>query len=151
MSSPNSFRSMAWLTALQALAMALPLLSMPILARALGVAAFGQVMWALGLSVLAVVWVDAGLNGESQRQVALGGSEETLANQHLDGAVLDEYFRERLHLGTVEVAMAERLLRGEVPRLDGVIVVQHEALEAHRDELERHVAADAAAPDDSDG
>lgn len=79
MSSPNSFRSMAWLTALQALAMALPLLSMPILARALGVAAFGQVMWALGLSVLAVVWVDAGLNGESQRQVALGGSEETLA------------------------------------------------------------------------
>ena len=32
-----------------------------------------------------------------------------------------------------------------------VTVVQHEALEAHRDELERHVAADAAAPDDSDG
>ena len=79
------------------------------------------------------------------------GSEETLANQHLYGAVLDEYFRERLHLGTVEVAMAKRFLRSEVPRLDDVIVVQKEAFEAHRDELERHVAADAAAPDDGDG
>lgn len=59
--------------------MALPLLSMPILARALGVEAFGQVMWALGLSVLAVVWVDAGLNGESQRQMALSSTEEEQA------------------------------------------------------------------------
>jgi polysaccharide transporter, PST family len=78
-SSTHSIRSVVWLTALQALAMTLPLLSMPILARALGVAAFGQVMWALGVSILAVVWVDAGLNGESQRQMALSNSEEAQA------------------------------------------------------------------------
>jgi PST family polysaccharide transporter len=54
--------------------MLIPLLTLPILARALGVEVFGQVMLAQSLVLLGVVFVDAGFNTESQRRVAIAQS-----------------------------------------------------------------------------
>lgn len=55
----------------QVLGMLIPLLTLPVLARALGVAVFGQVMLAQSLVLLGVVFVDAGFNTESQRRAAI--------------------------------------------------------------------------------
>jgi polysaccharide transporter, PST family len=59
------------LVVFQILGMAIPLLTLPFVARALGVAEFGKVMLAQAIVFFGVVFVDAGFNTESQRRVAL--------------------------------------------------------------------------------
>jgi polysaccharide transporter, PST family len=58
----------------QTLAMLLPLVTLPILAKALGVQGFGQVMLAQAVVFFGVVFVDAGFNTESQRRLALAST-----------------------------------------------------------------------------
>jgi PST family polysaccharide transporter len=58
----------------QMLAMVLPLITLPILAKALGVQGFGQVMLAQAVVFFGVVFIDAGFNTESQRRLALANN-----------------------------------------------------------------------------
>lgn len=60
-----------WLVIFQVIGLLIPLLTLPILARGLGVIVFGQLMLAQAVVFLAVVFVDAGFNTESQRRVSL--------------------------------------------------------------------------------
>ena len=55
----------------QVIGMLLPLLTLPVLARALGVELFGQIMLAQFVVLFGVVFIDSGFNVESQRKVAL--------------------------------------------------------------------------------
>ena len=72
------FRSVLTSTAIlvvsQALGLLIPLLTLPFVARALGVAEFGKVMLAQAIVFFGVVFIDAGFNTESQRRVALAQS-----------------------------------------------------------------------------
>ncbi len=72
----------AGLIALQILAFGTPLLTLPILSRGLGVAGFGALMLAQSLALLAALFVDAGLNTESQRRVS-SSENRTQQYQHL--------------------------------------------------------------------
>jgi polysaccharide transporter, PST family len=63
------------LAGFQILGLMLSLLSLPILARALGVDAFGQVMLSQFVVLFAVVFVDSGLNVESQRSLVVAKTE----------------------------------------------------------------------------
>lgn len=72
----------AGLIALQILAFGIPLLTLPILSRGLGVAGFGALMLAQSLALLAALFVDAGLNTESQRRVS-SSENRTQQYQHL--------------------------------------------------------------------
>lgn len=54
--------------------MLLPLVTLPILAKALGVQGFGQVMLAQAVVFFGVVFIDAGFNTESQRRLALANT-----------------------------------------------------------------------------
>jgi polysaccharide transporter, PST family len=67
----SAAKSAGMIVIFQLLAMALPLASLPVMARALGVELFGQVMLSQVVVFFAVVFVDAGLNGESQRRVVV--------------------------------------------------------------------------------
>ena len=60
-----------WLVIFQVLGLIIPLLTLSILARSLGVASFGQIMLAQAVVFLGVVFVDAGFNTESQRRASL--------------------------------------------------------------------------------
>jgi PST family polysaccharide transporter len=60
-----------WLVIFQVFGLIIPLLTLPILARSLGVTAFGQIMLAQAVVFLGVVFVDAGFNTESQRRASL--------------------------------------------------------------------------------
>jgi O-antigen/teichoic acid export membrane protein len=55
----------------QVLGLFIPLLTLPWLSGALGVGGFGQVMFAQAIMLLAVLWVDAGFNVQSQRLATL--------------------------------------------------------------------------------
>lgn len=71
--------STAMLVIFQALGLIIPLLTLPFVARALGVAEFGKVMLAQAIVFFGVVFVDAGFNTESQRRVALAqGAAQSL-------------------------------------------------------------------------
>lgn len=72
----------AGLIGLQILAFGLPLLTLPILSRALGVAGFGALMLAQSLALLVALFVDAGLNTESQRRVS-SSDNRAAQYQHL--------------------------------------------------------------------
>jgi polysaccharide transporter, PST family len=76
--------SAGMLAGLQLLGLVLPLLSLPVLARYLGVALFGQVMLAQFVVFFAVVFVDAGLNTESQRRAVVVSSSGARAQVLLD-------------------------------------------------------------------
>jgi O-antigen/teichoic acid export membrane protein len=70
------FRAGRWLNTgalvfFQALGLLIPLLTLPWLSKALGVIGFGQVMFAQAVTLLAVLWVDAGFNVQSQRLATL--------------------------------------------------------------------------------
>lgn len=80
----SAIRSASALALLQMVAMALPLLSLPVMARALGVALFGQVMLAQFVVFFAVVFVDAGMNTESQRRVVVAGDDARRRQALLD-------------------------------------------------------------------
>lgn len=60
-----------FLVVFQVIGLIIPLLTLPILARSLGVTSFGQIMLAQAIVFLGVVFVDAGFNTESQRKAAL--------------------------------------------------------------------------------
>ncbi len=72
------------LTAFQIVGMALPLLTLPVLARALGVVGFGQVMLAQFVVLFGVVFIDSSLNLESQRRVAAAQDELARTQALLD-------------------------------------------------------------------
>jgi O-antigen/teichoic acid export membrane protein len=84
-------RATAGLVVFQIIGMLIPLLTLPVVARALGVTGFGQVMTAQAIMFLGVVFVDAGFNQESQRQVAVAANEG-LAYQALLNNVLARSF-----------------------------------------------------------
>jgi len=67
----------------QLLGLFIPLLTLPIMAHGLGVAGFGQVMLAQSVTLLAVLWIDAGFNTESQRRAAQDLAQEIHAPQAL--------------------------------------------------------------------
>ncbi len=67
----NIAKATLWLVIFQVLGMIIPLLTLPILARSLGVTLFGQLMLAQAVVFLAVVFVDAGFNTESQRRASI--------------------------------------------------------------------------------
>ena len=64
-------RATLWLVIFQIIGLIIPLLTLPILARSLGVTSFGQIMLAQAVVFLGVVFVDAGFNTESQRRASL--------------------------------------------------------------------------------
>jgi polysaccharide transporter, PST family len=64
-------KATVWLVIFQVIGMIIPLLTLPILARSLGVESFGQIMLAQAVVFLGVVFVDAGFNTESQRQASI--------------------------------------------------------------------------------
>lgn len=63
--------SASTLAIFQVLGMLLPLLTLPVLARTLGVELFGQIMLAQFVVLFGVVFIDTGFNVESQRKVAV--------------------------------------------------------------------------------
>jgi PST family polysaccharide transporter len=67
-------KATAWLVIFQVIGLIIPLLTLPILARSLGVESFGQIMLAQAVVFLGVVFVDAGFNTESQRKAAIATS-----------------------------------------------------------------------------
>jgi O-antigen/teichoic acid export membrane protein len=77
-----------WVTAIglvffQILGLAIPLLVLPLLSRALGTSGFGQLMLAQAVVLLAVLWVDAAFNVQSQREAAADIAKETKMPQAL--------------------------------------------------------------------
>ncbi|MEN9538597.1 MAG: hypothetical protein RLZZ126_832 [Pseudomonadota bacterium] len=78
----SALHSGALLVFFQILGMAIPLLTLPFVARALGVDEFGKVMLAQAIVFFGVVFIDAGFNTESQRRVALA-SDQTQSLQVL--------------------------------------------------------------------
>jgi PST family polysaccharide transporter len=70
----NIANATIWLVVFQVISLIIPLLTLPILARALGVTSFGQLMLAQAVVFLGVVFVDAGFNTESQRRAALAST-----------------------------------------------------------------------------
>jgi polysaccharide transporter, PST family len=70
-----------WLVIFQVISLIIPILTLPILARALGVTSFGQLMLAQAVVFLGVVFVDAGFNTESQRRASLANN--TLESQQV--------------------------------------------------------------------
>ena len=87
----SQMRATLWLVLAQALGLLIPLLTLPVLARALGVAIFGQLMLAHTVIFLGVLFVDAGFNTESQRRAAIAkdstGSYQVLLDNLLARAI----------------------------------------------------------------
>jgi polysaccharide transporter, PST family len=76
MASTSTFaKATVWLVIFQVIGLVIPLLTLPILARSLGVTSFGQIMLAQAVVFLGVVFVDAGFNTESQRMAAIATSK----------------------------------------------------------------------------
>lgn len=75
------------LTSFQILGMVLPLMTLPVLARSLGVLCFGQIMLAQFVVLFGVVFIDAGLNLESQRRVAAAPDELASTQALLDNLI----------------------------------------------------------------
>jgi PST family polysaccharide transporter len=70
--STNTFaKATVWLVIFQVIGLIIPLFTLPILARSLGVASFGQIMLAQAIVFLGVVFVDSGFNTESQRKASI--------------------------------------------------------------------------------
>lgn len=82
MTAASRWSGSAGLIGLQILAFGLPLLTLPILSRGLGVAGFGALMLAQSLALLVALFVDAGLNAESQRRVS-SSTQHAAQCQHL--------------------------------------------------------------------
>ena len=68
----------------QLLGLLLPLLTLPLLGRALGVELFGQIMLAQFVVFFGVVFIDSGFNTESQRRVAVATDEQSRLQALLD-------------------------------------------------------------------
>lgn len=80
------------LTGFQILGMVLPLMTLPVLARSLGVMCFGQIMLAQFVVLFGVVFIDAGFNPESQRRVAAASDELASTQALLDNLIARALF-----------------------------------------------------------
>ncbi len=105
-----------WLVVFQVIGLIIPLLTLPILARSLGVISFGQLMLAQAVVFLGVVFVDAGFNTESQRRASL--VVDSLESQQ----VLIDNFIARFVCG-LPVLMLVLLVGLFVPDLPFVLVI----------------------------
>ncbi len=74
-SPPSILNAGASLLLFQILGLTIPLLTLPFVARALGVAEFGKVMLAQAIVFFGVLFLDAGFNTEAQRRIALAGNQ----------------------------------------------------------------------------
>lgn len=86
MAQPQQTHSSGWsssiaLISLQIIAFGLPLLTLPILSRGLAVEGFGALMLAQSLALLVAIFIDAGINTESQRRVS---NQSDLAQRYAD-------------------------------------------------------------------
>mgnify|MGYP000205001152 FL=1 len=79
----NMAKATLWLVVFQVVGLIIPLLTLPILARSLGVTSFGQLMLAQAVVFLGVVFVDAGFNTESQRRASLVVGVDSLESQQV--------------------------------------------------------------------
>ena len=79
--------SAASLGLFQTLSLVLPLLTLPLLGRSLGVELFGQIMLAQFIVFFGVVFIDSGFNVESQRRVAVATDEHDKLQALLDNLV----------------------------------------------------------------
>jgi polysaccharide transporter, PST family len=80
-----------WLVLFQILGLIIPILTLPVLARGLGVVVFGQVMLAQAIVFLAVLFLDSGFNVESQRRASVATTalqvHQTLVDNFIARAV----------------------------------------------------------------
>lgn len=79
--------SASTLAVFQMTGMLLPLLTFPVLARALGVELFGQIMLAQFVVLFGVVFIDSGFNVESQRKVAVATDDRGRLQALLDNLI----------------------------------------------------------------
>ena len=79
--------SASMLAIFQVLSMLLSLLTLPVLARTLGVELFGQIMLAQFVVLFGVVFVDSGFNVESQRKVAVATDDRGRMQALLDNLI----------------------------------------------------------------
>jgi PST family polysaccharide transporter len=79
--------SASMLAIFQVLGMLLPLLTLPVLARTLGVELFGQIMLAQFVVLFGVVFIDSGFNVESQRKVAVATDDRGRMQALLDNLI----------------------------------------------------------------
>jgi polysaccharide transporter, PST family len=109
-------RATLWLVIFQVIGLIIPLLTLPILARSLGVTSFGQLMLAQAVVFLGVVFTDAGFNTESQRRASL--AVDSLASQQ---ALIDNFIAR--FVCSVPILLLVLLVGVFVPDLPFVLVV----------------------------
>jgi polysaccharide transporter, PST family len=114
----NIAKATLWLVIFQILGLIIPLLTLPILARSLGVASFGQLMLAQAVVFLGVVFVDAGFNTESQRRASLVVDIDSLESQQ----VLIDNFIARF-ISSIPILLLVLLVGFLIPDLPFVLVV----------------------------
>lgn len=115
------FNSGAMLVAFQLVGLAIPLLTLPFVARMLGVAEFGKVMLAQAIVFFGVVFVDAGFNTESQRRVALAKDK----TQNMQTLFDNLYARSICALPVAAVLVAFSFLFNDVPRAYVMVAMLH--------------------------
>lgn len=109
------------LVVFQVIGLAIPLLTLPFLARMLGVAEFGKVMLAQAIVFFGVVFVDAGFNTESQRRVALAKN----AAQNLQTLFENFYTRSVCAVPVMLVLVVSSFLFDDVPQSYVVVAMLH--------------------------
>jgi polysaccharide transporter, PST family len=109
------------LTSFQILGMALPMMTLPVLARSLGVVCFGQIMLAQFVVLFGVVFIDAGLNLESQRRVAAARDELARTQALLDNLIA----RALLALPVTVVVVAAGLMTPGLPLWMVLVALLH--------------------------
>ncbi len=114
----NMAKATLWLVVFQVVGLIIPLLTLPILARSLGVTSFGQLMLAQAVVFLGVVFVDAGFNTESQRRASLVVDVDSLESQQ----VLIDNFIARC-LCSLPILLLVLVIGFFVPDLPFVLVV----------------------------
>lgn len=111
------------LTSFQILGMVLPLMTLPVLARSLGVVCFGQIMLAQFVVLFGVVFIDAGPNLESQRRVAAAPDELARTQALLDNLIA----RALLALPVTVVVVVAGLLTPGLPLWMVLVALLHMA------------------------
>jgi O-antigen/teichoic acid export membrane protein len=111
----------ATLAAFQIAGLIIPLLTLPVLARALGVAEFGRVMLAQAIVFFGVVFVDAGFNTESQRRVAIATDELQKTQALIDNLLT----RIICSLPVMVVIIIFSILFDQIPHLYVVVALLH--------------------------
>jgi PST family polysaccharide transporter len=79
--------STVWLVLFQVLGLIIPILTLPVLARGLGVVIFGQIMLAQAIVFLAVLFLDSGFNVESQRRASVASNDLQVQQALVDNVI----------------------------------------------------------------